>query len=120
MRNFTKIRTHLVRRLCILKIFVNNLSRILNETVMREETICRICFNLINDIDYHLKEAQEKTGTTLNTCVSTAKCCQLAFEYWMLENQKHLKTGFYSVRILNGFNRFCNLFREFATIDLHK
>ena len=38
------------------------LSRILNETVMREETICRICFNLLNDIDYHLKEAQEKTG----------------------------------------------------------
>jgi hypothetical protein len=37
------------------------LSRILNETVMREETICRICFNLLNDIDYHLKEAQEKT-----------------------------------------------------------
>jgi hypothetical protein len=29
---------------------------------MREETICRICFNLLNDIDYHLKEAQEKTG----------------------------------------------------------
>lgn len=28
---------------------------------MREEIICRICFNLINDIDYHLKEAQEKT-----------------------------------------------------------
>jgi hypothetical protein len=40
------------------------LSRILNETVMREETICRICFNLLNDIDYHLKEAQEKTGLT--------------------------------------------------------
>merc|ERR1719471_1657928 len=37
------------------------LSRILNETVMREETICRICFDLLNDIDYHLKEAQEKT-----------------------------------------------------------
>ena len=31
------------------------LSRILNETVMREETICRICFDLLNDIDYHLK-----------------------------------------------------------------
>ncbi len=31
------------------------LSRILNETVMHEETICRICFNLLNDIDYHLK-----------------------------------------------------------------
>jgi len=37
------------------------LSRILNETVMREESVCRICFNLLNDIDYHLKEAQEKT-----------------------------------------------------------
>lgn len=33
----------------------NTLSRILNETVMHEETICRICFNLLNDIDYHLK-----------------------------------------------------------------
>jgi len=42
------------------------LSRILNETVMREETICRICFNLLNDIDYHLKEAQEKTGVTFS------------------------------------------------------
>ena len=31
------------------------LSRILNETVMREEIVCRICFNLLNDIDYHLK-----------------------------------------------------------------
>ena len=28
---------------------------------MREESVCRICFNLLNDIDYHLKEAQEKT-----------------------------------------------------------
>ena len=37
------------------------LSRILNETVMREEGVCRICFNMLNDIDYHLKEAQEKT-----------------------------------------------------------
>jgi len=37
------------------------LSRILNETVMKEERLCRICFNLLNDIDYHLKEAQEKT-----------------------------------------------------------
>ena len=34
------------------------LSRILNETVMREEIICKICYNLLNDIDYHLKEAQ--------------------------------------------------------------
>ena len=34
------------------------LSRILNETVMKDETICKICFNLLNDIDYHLKEAQ--------------------------------------------------------------
>jgi hypothetical protein len=31
------------------------LSRILNETVLREEIVCRICFNLLNDIDYHLK-----------------------------------------------------------------
>jgi hypothetical protein len=31
------------------------LSRILNETVLREESVCRICFNLLNDIDYHLK-----------------------------------------------------------------
>ena len=37
------------------------LSRILNETVMGEENVCRLCFNLLNDIDYHLKEAQEKT-----------------------------------------------------------
>eukprot|EP00088_Acartia_fossae_P011201 TRINITY_DN15633_c0_g1_i7.p1 TRINITY_DN15633_c0_g1~~TRINITY_DN15633_c0_g1_i7.p1 ORF type:complete len:704 (-),score=182.46 TRINITY_DN15633_c0_g1_i7:102-2213(-) len=37
------------------------LSRILNETVMREEIVCRICYNLLNDVDYHLKEAQEKT-----------------------------------------------------------
>ena len=37
------------------------LSRILNETVMGEESVCRLCFNLLNDIDYHLKEAQEKT-----------------------------------------------------------
>ena len=34
------------------------LSRILNETVMKDEIICKICFNLLNDIDYHLKEAQ--------------------------------------------------------------
>lgn len=37
------------------------LSRILKEHVMNEESVCRICFNLLNDIDYHLKEAQEKT-----------------------------------------------------------
>merc|ERR1719499_1708671 len=37
------------------------LSRILNETVMGEECVCRLCYNLLNDIDYHLKEAQEKT-----------------------------------------------------------
>ena len=37
------------------------MSRILNETVLREESVCRLCFNLLNDIDYHLKEAQEKT-----------------------------------------------------------
>ena len=42
------------------------LSRILNETVMKQETICRICFNLLNDIDYHLKEAQEKTDEITN------------------------------------------------------
>ena len=52
------------------------LSRILNETVMREETICRICFNLLNDIDYHLKEAQEKTGATIS------------WSLFRLENQK--------------------------------
>ena len=34
------------------------LSRILNETVLKDEIICKICFNLLNDIDYHLKEAQ--------------------------------------------------------------
>ena len=34
------------------------LSRILNETVMKDEIICKICFNLLDDIDYHLKEAQ--------------------------------------------------------------
>lgn len=34
------------------------LSRILNETVLKEESICKICFSLLNDIDYHLKEAQ--------------------------------------------------------------
>ena len=28
---------------------------------MGEENVCRLCFNLLNDIDYHLKEAQEKT-----------------------------------------------------------
>ena len=22
---------------------------------MREESVCRLCFNLLNDIDYHLK-----------------------------------------------------------------
>ena len=37
------------------------MSRILNETVMGEENLCRLCYNLLNDIDYHLKEAQEKT-----------------------------------------------------------
>ena len=34
------------------------LSRILNETVMKDEIVCKICFNLLDDIDYHLKEAQ--------------------------------------------------------------
>merc|ERR1712083_432772 len=42
------------------------LSRILNETVMKDEIICKICFNLLNDIDYHLKEAQEKTDEVTN------------------------------------------------------
>ena len=42
------------------------LSRILNETVMREEALCRVCFGLLNDIDYHLKEAQEKTDDITN------------------------------------------------------
>ena len=42
------------------------LSRILNETVMEDESICKICFNLLNDIDYHLKEAQEKTDEVTN------------------------------------------------------
>ena len=49
------------------------LSRILNETVMREETICRICFNLLNDIDYHLKEAQEKTDEITNKFLDKGK-----------------------------------------------
>ena len=26
-----------------------------NETVTREEIVCRICYNLLNDVDYHLK-----------------------------------------------------------------
>ena len=34
------------------------LSRILNETVLEDESICKICFNLLSDVDYHLKEAQ--------------------------------------------------------------
>lgn len=49
------------------------LSRILNETVMREETICRVCFNLLNDIDYHLKEAQEKTDEVTNKFLDKEK-----------------------------------------------
>lgn len=39
-------------------IICDTISRILNETVLEEEIICKICFNLLNDIDYHLKEAQ--------------------------------------------------------------
>ena len=39
-------------------IICDTLSRILNETVMEDESICKICFNLLSDIDYHLKEAQ--------------------------------------------------------------
>ena len=34
-------------------IISDSLSRILNETVMNWEIICRICFNLINDIGHH-------------------------------------------------------------------
>ena len=49
------------------------LSRILNETVMKQETICRICFNLLNDIDYHLKEAQEKTDEITNKFLDRGK-----------------------------------------------
>ncbi len=37
------------------------LTRVLDEAVAREEAVCRICFNLLNDIDYHLREAQDKT-----------------------------------------------------------
>ena len=36
------------------------LSRILNETVMGEENVCRLCYNLLNDIDYHLKVSDGK------------------------------------------------------------
>ena len=43
------------RALCFSTIISDILSRILNETVMREVSVCRICFNLLNDIDYHLK-----------------------------------------------------------------
>ena len=39
------------------------LSRILNETVMGEENVCRLCYNLLNDIDYHLKVSG---GTEIN------------------------------------------------------
>jgi len=49
------------------------LSRILNETVMREESVCRICFNLLNDVDYHLKEAQEKTDEITNKFLDKEK-----------------------------------------------
>jgi hypothetical protein len=38
------------------------LSRILNETVKREESICNVCYGHLNNIDFHLKEAQEITG----------------------------------------------------------
>ena len=40
---------------------------------MREETICKICFNLLNDIDYHLKEAQEKTDDITNKFLDKEK-----------------------------------------------
>ena len=45
------------------------LSRILNETVMKDEIICKICFNLLNDIDYHLKEAQVRQLNLYNICI---------------------------------------------------
>jgi len=38
------------------------LSRILNETVRKEEKICHVCCGHLNNIDFHLKEAQEITG----------------------------------------------------------
>ena len=46
-------------------IICDTLSRILNETVMEDESICKICFNLLSDIDYHLKEAQVSTDLLL-------------------------------------------------------
>lgn len=49
------------------------LSRILNETVMKDEIICKICFNLLDDIDYHLKEAQEKTDEVTNKFLDKRK-----------------------------------------------
>ena len=41
------------------------LSRILNETVMGEENVCRLCYNLLNDIDYHLKVSFKREGHNL-------------------------------------------------------
>ena len=41
------------------------LSRILNETVMGEENVCRLCYNLLNDIDYHLKVSFMREGHNL-------------------------------------------------------
>ena len=46
---------------------------IISLQVMREETICKICFNLLNDIDYHLKEAQEKTDDITNKFLDKEK-----------------------------------------------
>lgn len=40
---------------------------------MHEESICRVCFNLLNDIDYHLKEAQEKTDEITNKFLDKGK-----------------------------------------------
>ena len=67
------------------------LSRILNETVMREETICRICFNLLNDIDYHLKEAQEKTGVTFVIDVLSKSAKKLVIVTYLKAPLKHDK-----------------------------
>jgi len=37
------------------------LARVLSEAMDGGESVCRLCFNLLDDVDYHLKEAQEKT-----------------------------------------------------------
>ena len=61
-------------------IICDTLSRILNETVMEDESICKICFNLLSDIDYHLKEAQVRFFGFLKSFLSKKKCTlQLKF-----------------------------------------